>query len=289
MEDVHGTQKGQAALWNSTAGRGWVEAQELIDRVFQAFEDALVDVAAAGGGRHVLEVGCGTGGVTLAAARALGAEGRAVGIDISETMIAAASGRAEKARAEWKGAPVSFICADAETYAFRPASFDAIISRFGVMFFGDSVRAFANLRRAAKEDAELRFITWRSPDDNPFMTTAERAAAPLLPDLPARDPDAPGQFAFADAERIRRILDESGWRNIDIAPLDVSCAFPETALVGYFTRLGPVGRALPSVDERARAEIIEKVRAAFEPYVHGAEVRFTAACWMVGARAPAAS
>ena len=143
--------------------------------------------------RRVLDVGCGTGSTTLAVARLLGAKGRCTGIDISEPMIAAA-----RARAEREGTPASFIRADAQTHAFEPASFDMIISRFGVMFFDDSVRAFANLRRAARDDAELRFIAWRSAAENPFMTTAERAAAPLLPNLPARRPDAPGQFAFAD-------------------------------------------------------------------------------------------
>ena len=156
-------------------------------------------------GSRVLDVGCGTGSTTLAVARRLGAKGRCIGIDISEPMIAAA-----RARAEREGTPASFIRADAQTHAFEPASFDMIISRFGVMFFDDSVRAFANLRRAARDDAELRFIAWRSAAENPFMTTAERAAAPLLPNLPARRPDAPGQFAFADRRRVYSILEESG-------------------------------------------------------------------------------
>jgi hypothetical protein len=89
------------------------------------------------------------------------------------------------------------------------------------MFFDDPVRAFANLRRAARDDAELRFIAWRSAAENPFMTTAERAAAPLLPNLPARPPDAPGQFAFADRRRVHAVLEDSGWTEIDIRPIDV--------------------------------------------------------------------
>jgi ubiquinone/menaquinone biosynthesis C-methylase UbiE len=195
---------------------------------------------------------------------------------------------AARARAEREGTPASFIRANAQDHAFEPASFDMIISRFGVMFFDDFVQAFANLRRAAKDDAELRFIAWRSPSENPFMTTAERAAAPLLPNLPARQPDAPGQFAFADPRRVHRILEESGWTRIDIRPLDVPCTLPEKELVRYLTRLGPLGVILHEADERTRTQVIETVRTAFEPYVHGAEVRFTAACWMVGARAPSA-
>lgn len=284
MNAEHPPDNGQTKLWNGPAGRAWVDAQELLDAMFQPMEDLLVEAVSAGAGRRVLDIGCGTGSTTLAVARRLGAEGRCTGIDISEPMLAAA-----RARAEREGTPADFIRADAQTHAFEPASFDTIISRFGVMFFDDAVRAFTNLRRASKDGAELRFLAWRSPSENPFMTTAERAAAPLLPNLPARRPDGPGQFAFADERRVRRILEESGWAGIDVQPIDVTCTLPEKELVRYLTRLGPVGLMLQEADERTRAQVIETVRAAFEPYVHGAEVRYTAACWSVGARVPSAS
>lgn len=232
-------------------------------------------------GMFVLDVGCGTGATTLAVARRLGSKGECVGIDISEPMIDAA-----RARAEREGAPAHFIRADAQTYSFELSSFDAIMSRFGVMFFDDSVRAFANLRGASRAGADLRCVVWRSPEENPFMTTAERAAAPLLPGLPPRVPDAPGQFAFADSQRVRRILEESGWVGIDIQPVDVACTMPESELARYATRFGPVGRVLDDADERTRARVVETVLAAFEPFVHGAQVRYVAACWMIGARAP---
>jgi SAM-dependent methyltransferase len=244
------TDDDQAARWTGRAGHAWVEAQAVLDETLQPFEDLLVEAVSAQRGSHVLDVGCGTGGTTLAVARRLGAAGRCVGIDISEPMIAAA-----RARAEREGTPARFIRADAQDHAFEPAAFDAIISRFGVMFFDDFVRAFTNLRRAATDDAELRFVTWRSAADNPFMTTAERAAAPYLPNLPARRADAPGQFGLADPGRVHRILEQSGWAGIDIQPIDVTCTLPETELVGYFTRLGPLGLVLPDVDEPQRSAV----------------------------------
>ena len=161
----------QTALWNGTAGKAWVESQELLDQMLQPFEDLLVDVISAETAGRVLDVGCGTGSTTLAVARRLGPK--------------------------------------------------------------------------VKGGGQLRFVAWRSAVDNPFMTTAERAAAPFLPNLPARRPDEPGQFAFADRDRVRRILEDSGWSDIDLQPIDVPCTMPEPALVPYVTRLGPVGRALP--------------------------------------------
>jgi len=268
----------QAARWNGLAGQGWVEMQEILGSLFKPFEDLLVEAAAAKAPTSVLDIGCGTGITTLAVARQLGAKTRCIGVDISEPMIAAARDRAER-----EALPASFVQADAQSYDFEPAGFDMIISRFGVMFFDDSIQAFANLRRAATEGGELRFIAWRSADENPFMTTAEQAAAPLLPNLPARRPDEPGQFAFADRGRISAILEESGWNEIDIQPIDVVCTMPEKELIRYVTWLGPAATLLQKMDDLSRKKVIETIRPAFDPYVHGIEVRFTAACWMVTA------
>ncbi|MFF8935585.1 class I SAM-dependent methyltransferase [Streptomyces paradoxus] len=280
MDASHRSDDEQAARWNGPAGNAWVDLQELLDEMFRPFEEMLVDAVAAEHAGSVLDVGCGTGGITRAVARR---SGHCVGVDISAPMIETA-----RAQAEREGVPASFVQADAQEYAFEPGAFDAVVSRFGVMFFNDPVRAFSNLRSTVRDGAGLRCVVWRSPEENPFMTTAERAAAPFLPDLPARRPDQPGQFAFADPERVHRVLAESGWAGIDIQPVDVVCALPEKDLVTYFTRLGPLGMILPGADEETRTRIVEAVRPAFDAFVQGTQVRYTAACWMVSARAAAA-
>jgi ubiquinone/menaquinone biosynthesis C-methylase UbiE len=278
--DVSRANDEQATLWNGVAGLAWVQAQGLLDQILKPFEDVLVDAVVAGSGRAVLDVGCGTGSVTRAVASALGTAGSCVGVDISGPMITAA-----RARGESEGGSASFIRADAQVHPFEPAGFDMIVSRFGVMFFDDAVRAFRNLRYAARDGAELRVITWRGAEENPFMTTAERAAAPLLPNLATREPDAPGQFAFADPDHVRRVLEQSDWTGIDIRPVDMACTLPEKELVRYLTLLGPVSRVLDEANDQLRARVLDTIRAAFDPFVHGAEVRFTAACWMVTAHA----
>jgi SAM-dependent methyltransferase len=229
------------------------------------FEDAIFEAADLG--PRVLDVGCGTGSTTIAAAR----RGTAVGIDISAPMLDLARRRAEHVR---------FILADAATYAFEPASFDTVISRFGVMFFEDPVQAFENLRRAGER---LRVVAWRSAADNPFMTAAERAVGSLLPSLPPRKPGGPGQFAFGDRKHVVDILERSGWQHIDVAPLDRECTMPSAALVPFATNMGPVGRALRDVDEATRASVTQELRAAFAPFVAGDEVRFHGAAWMITA------
>jgi SAM-dependent methyltransferase len=282
MTDTQRIDTRPAALWNGPSARAWIGAQTVLDAMFKPFEDLLVDAVRDGHGRQVLDVGCGTGATTLALARMLGERGRVVGADISEPMIAVA-----RERAAQEHATAHFVCGDVQTHAFESAAFDTIVSRFGVMFFEDPVRAFANLRAAATDDATLRMIAWRGAAENPFMTTGERAAAPLLPDLPARRPDGPGQFAFGDSARVQSILDASGWADVDLVPLDIECTLPETELIGCFTRLGPLGLFLQNADEHTRTRIVDTVRAAYDPYVHGAEVRYNAACWMIVGRASA--
>lgn len=268
----------QSTLWNGPSGQAWVESQQLMDQLLRPFEELLVEAATAEPCQHLLDVGCGTGATTLALARRLGSAAHCTGVDISEPMLELA-----RARAEHEPTPPAFIVADAQTHAFEPASFDAIVSRFGVMFFDDPVRAFANLHGAAKPGARLVLIAWRSAAENPFMTTAERVAAPFLPDLPARRPDEPGQFAFGDPDRVRQILKTSAWSNIDVESVDRPCSMPERELTHYVTRFGPVARVLQHADAALRNNVIGQVRDALAPYVDDSEVRFTSACWLIRA------
>ena len=81
------------------------------------------------------------------------------------------------------------------------------------------------------------------------------------------------------------VLDSAGWRKIEIEPFDVVCTMPAAALDAYLMRLGPVGLALREADDALRARVVAAVRGAFAPYLRGDEVRFTAACWELAARA----
>lgn len=269
----------QHALWNGPAGDAWVQAQALLDGMFEGFVPVLADPLADTPDAHVLDVGCGTGALCLAIADRLGPAGGSSGVDISAPMIAVARERARAA-----GKRIAFTVADAEQHAFAPASLDRIVSRFGVMFFNGPVRAFANLRRALRSGGGLQAIAWRAPGDNPFMTTAERAASPLLR-LPARAEGGPGQFAFADPDKVRAILQASGWNGIGITALDVECRIARDQLPTYVSLLGPVGQALRADDlaPAARARILHTVVDAFAPFIHADEVVFNAACWSIRA------
>lgn len=264
-------------IWNGIAGQNWVEAQVLLDGMFKRFEDVIVTGCLEQGARHVLDVGCGTGATTLAVAERLRGAGGCTGIDISEPMIALA-----RERVVQSGSSADFICADAEDHPLGVARYDRIVSRFGVMFFRDPVRAFANLRRASAAGAQLAVIAWRDPAENPFMTAPEAAVRPLLPEALAAALQPTGQFAFADENLVRGILRDSGWFGVTMTPLDIACSLPENQLETWLTRLGPLGRLLPELDPVHRAAVIDAARSAYAPYTAGGTVRFTAACWAIG-------
>lgn len=265
----------QSAKWNDRSGRSWAELGDLLDRVLEPFVPLLLDEIEPLAGRSVLDVGCGAGALTLAAAKR-GATG--LGVDISAPLIEAA-----RARAERLGAPSArFVRGDAQTHRFEAQGFDALVSRFGVMFFADPVAAFRNLRSAIRPGGKLAFAAWRGPEENGFMTAAERSAAEII-ELPERVEGGPGQFGFADSGRVGSILAQSGWVGAEIRPVDAECRLTAEELRLYSRRMGPVAERLPTLDDSARREVERRLDCAFEPYLRDGEARFTAACWLVTA------
>jgi len=265
------------AYWDR-AGRVWVEHQALLDKIMAPIAEAVVEAAGPVNGERVLDVGCGSGATTFAAAWRTGPTGHAVGVDISGALVELARRRAGEDGVEG----VEFLLADAQTHAFE-TPFDAIVSRFGVMFFPDPVAAFANLRHAVKPGGKLAFAAWRAPEENPLALVPLRAAPPFLPTLPAFEKDAPGRFAFADPDRVRRILEESGWRGIEIAPLDVASPLSFDELMTMSLRVGPLNPILAQESDAVRGQVREAVAAALEPYAKDGLATMTSACWLVTA------
>lgn len=269
----------QAAIWNGPAGRSWVEAQAMLDEMFAPIADFLTSHAQDSGAVRALDVGCGAGATTLCLARVIG---ECVGVDISEALVATARERADAA-----GAPASFLLGDAQDYAFEAEAYDLIVSRFGVMFFADPVAAFDNLRRAARPGGALQMVVWRSAQDNPFMTAAERAAAHLLPDLTKRKNGVAGPFGFSDVKSTRRILEQAGWETVQFTPRDFTASFDRADLELYMTRLGALGLVFETLEPETQAALIDLAPTAYAPFINGDRIEFTAACWVISANAPA--
>ena len=268
----------QVKLWNGTMGETWVETQAFIDGMLRPLEELIVDTVSSLSPQNVLDIGCGNGTTTLAIARAIAPTGQCTGSDLSAPMIEHARSRALSSEFT-----TEFICADAGDYPFGDVKFDVFTSRFGVMFFADPSAAFTNLRSAAAPSAKLTLLVWGAPDKNDFLTAAQHAAAPFLPEPPAREPTLPGPFALAEPDHVHEILAMSGWVEAYLHPVDLQCTFSSNDLDLFLTKLAPIGQDIDALDEDVRAAIAQAVRSAYEQYIYGTEVRFTASCWLIRA------
>jgi SAM-dependent methyltransferase len=275
-------QDGGGLGWNKQRGNVWVDLQPTLDRLFLPFERMLVDNVTTEPAQEVLDIGCGTGAITLALADRLGPSAHCTGVDVSEAMLDHARQRALATGAH----NVRFIAGDAQRHRFPPGTFDAVVSRFGIMFFDDPIAAFTNIGAAVRTAGTMTCMVWRGREENPFMTAAERAAGPLLgwKDEPEAKPKAPGQFAFADATHVSRILTAAGWSDIDITPTDLACSLTEGDLITYSRRMGRVGAILSDLDDALRKDVIAELDAAFAAFLVEGHAAFDAACWIIRAK-----
>ena len=206
-----------AAFWNSVMGQAWVTQQAVISEVFTAVTETSLAAAAPQPGERVVDIGCGTGDTLLELAHRVGPTGAVLGVDVSVPMLDLARQRVAAA-----GLPnVACVLADAAEHPFEPGAADLVYSRFGVMFFDDPVAGFGHIRAGMKPGGRLAFACFRSMPESPWFRLVLAAARPHLPPAPPPDPEAPGMFTFARAERLRGILDAAGFRAIDLLPADV--------------------------------------------------------------------
>jgi SAM-dependent methyltransferase len=275
----------QIAYWNASAGETWAALQDRLDSQIEPLGVRAMDALAPATGERVIDIGCGCGQTTLALARRVGAGGAVLGADISRPMLAVARRRA----AEQGLAQVALVEADAQTHPFERRGFDAAFSRFGVMFFADPVAAFANIRRGLRPGGRLGFVCWRPFAENAWMMVPMAAALPLLPEPPPPpDPLAPGPFAFADPDRLRRILTDAGFMGVEITAHDQAIGSPDIdQAVEVALRVGPLGALLREQPDKAPA-VVGAIRAALEPRLTPEGVRLPSATWIVQACSPQA-
>jgi SAM-dependent methyltransferase len=281
---IHADNAAQAEYWGGRAGRSWRDHQERQDELLRPISDRLLAAADARPGERVIDVGCGAGATTIDFAARVAPGGEVLGIDISEPLLSRARERIGP------HLPARFAYADATVHEAEPHLADLLVSRFGVMFFADPARAFANLRRGLRPGGRLVFVCWREAKQNQWMVVPLREVMKHAPPLPETNPEDPGPFAFANEARVRRILSEAGFADIhlvaDDLDLDIATGQGLDVAVAGALAIGPASRALDGQSESVRAAAAADVRAALAARAVGQTVPLGAAIWIVSAVNP---
>ncbi len=267
----------QAAFWNGPGGKMWLASYDRIQRSIAPFSTAALAAVKAQPGEKILDVGCGTGSTTAELAKQVGPQGRVLGVDISEPLIGAAR--------QHHLDNATFEVADAAAFPFETAAFDVIFSRFGVMFFGDPVAAFKNLRRALRPLGRLVFLCWRTPLENPWGLLPMRAAQPHLPPIERPGPEDPGQYSFGDRTRVERILKEAGFGAPTFRTVDEQILMGKTVpdVLDNLGKFGPLARLFADSTAEQIAKAKAAIGEALKPHAAADGVHLAGACWLVTA------
>ena len=252
----YGDNTAQGKFWNDKPGQSWVKYDIVMNQRLENITNLLFQAVEKTSGSTGLDIGCGTGSTTIKLAELLEGDGWVNGIDISGPMLNSARKKiSEKDQ-------IFFIEADAQTYKFSLRNFQIVISRFGVMFFEDPVKAFRNIRSAMSPGAVLTFVCWAPYDKNEFFSLPFETVSHFTGSVLDIEPHAPGPLAFSDMEYVKKILSAADFSDLDIKQLETSLVTKDTPQqdAEILMNIGFGARALreAELDETIRSRVYDK-------------------------------
>jgi SAM-dependent methyltransferase len=255
----------EAEAWSGPMGQSWVASQQELDTIMADVAVAVMAAAAPQPGARVMDIGCGSGAVSLLAADAVGRDGHVLATDISEPLLSLAASRGRDLP------QMATHLADAETADWPSTGFDLAISRFGVMFFANPAAAFANIARALKPGGRMVFAAWAPPADNPFWSIPVRHAVARLGQPPRVEPNMPGPMGLCDLDLACDRLRQAGLHDVTGTDVSVHLRHPggSAGFADLCVRIGAARRALNHFqgtpdDAKAIAAAIATDFAAFD-------------------------
>lgn len=277
----------QEEFWGkSEMGTRWLTFEDQLDHLFTPVLDLVLDRAALSDGMRVIDIGCGTGASALRAAQQVGSDGHVLGVDISEQFLERARNRAARAQLS----NLAFQYADAQVADLGTNNCDAMISRFGVMFFSDPVAAFANMARALKPGGQMTFAAWGGLSENPWFKIPHVAAVKRLGQPPKVDRNAPGPLAFHDRDSVAALMSSAGLTDIRVEAIPLMLFGPKTMADAALlcTRVGPAARVVAHFEgtQTDVDAIVDAVAEEFKAYQTSEGVKIPAAINLLQARAP---
>jgi ubiquinone/menaquinone biosynthesis C-methylase UbiE len=276
------------AFWNDVLASKFEHFRNILTEGMRYHSDIALSGLALSPGASVLDVGCGWGDTALALARQLDSGGSVLGIDCCEAFLK----RGRKDALSEGLSNVEFIAADVQTYPFAP-NFDLCFSRFGMMFFSSPVAALRNLYRGLKPGGEIIFITWRTLDENPWLSAGKQTVLRFLPP-PGENAQicGPGPFSMANPEKVFAQLGTAGFTDLTVTAVDgpVTVGANLEQAVDFQLAIGPAGEIFREAGKRAerrRVMIAHALRDTFAGYQDDdGKVIMSSASWIFRARKP---
>jgi SAM-dependent methyltransferase len=250
----------QRESWNTSAG-GWRKWSDFIDAAAGGISERLVELAAVKPGSRVLDVAAGYGEPALTAAKVAGPDGSVVATDISAEMLAYGRERAEAAGVE----NLEFIESDAISLDFPADSFDAALSRWGIIFDPDGEGAAERVRGFLKPGSRMAISSWGPPEKVPFLAVPMSTAMKTL-DVPPPPPGTPGPLSRPTPEAIGGLLEGGGFSDIEVEEAEVVFEIGSAEEFATYTKemAAPITRMVeahpPDVQEQTWSAITEAIR-----------------------------
>lgn len=270
----------QSEFWDHRA-EAWAKEADDLEAFSAQFSDPAIELLAPSPGEHVADIGCGPGVTTAELARRVAPGGTATGVDVAPRMVEAATARAQSSGLE----NLRFVLGDPGTGPI--GSFDAIFSRFGVMFFEEPAVAFANLAESIRPGGRFVAVVWGDLASNPWMFLSNLlAAGPLQAELTPPGPDEPGPFSLADPTRTVPLLESCGFRDVTVTEQPGAWTADGGSVADSIARalsVGPMGDAWRTADAAARAAAVDAVVSGFEDHRDGDGWRVPALALIVSA------
>jgi SAM-dependent methyltransferase len=241
-----------AAFWSGEGGDKWVNHEDRFTTSLEIFgRQAMATISS---DECILDIGFGCGDTTVDLARCVGAGGHVHGVDISTTLVETA----RKKISTYGLDNVTFECADAQIAEFPSGEYDAVFSRFGVMFFDDPVAAFKNIYNALKPSGRIGFMCWGPRPDNDWVELPLQVVAKHVSLPPPPKPGTPGPFSLSKKGHVEGILALAGFRDVKVKPFSAPFVMGANAdeAVNFLMELSPSGGALNNADADARTRAL---------------------------------
>lgn len=268
--------------WNRVAG-GWEKWDRFFDEQMAFLNHRLVADARLRSGMRVLDLGSGTGYPALLDAQTVGPSGSVIGMDVADDMLAAA--RRKAARIGLTN--VTFRTGDVTTLPFEAASFDAVTTRFCLMFLPEIPKAATEIARVLKAGGWVAAAVWSTPDKNPSIRLSMDAIKQVI-ELPPPDPTAPGIFRLAKPGDLAEMLQQAGL--LDVTDQEFLAEWSHGSPEEFYTSLTELAAPIQNLMAKLDADQVQQVKhlimEAASQYRYGDRIVFPIAVRFVSGRKP---